>query len=180
MALPCGDFPSEHPYQRECLGCGRLVHPQRLAHLTLPCHVRRGSGIHPLHLRCLQYSHAANGVLPLSWGKFHNPAALTAHSLISSQTNQRTLEQMNLLFAADSPWVWEAEKNYKILVEENPELVQAATRGSMAAGDLEAHLRKMSTWSGGEKRRASLAPRRLSEVGLQDGKTKKTQQIEEK
>ncbi|KAL8825778.1 MAG: hypothetical protein Q9170_007663 [Blastenia crenularia] len=45
------------------------------------------------------------------------------------ESNQRTLEEMNLLFAADSIWNWEAERNYKLLVEQNPELVQAAVRG---------------------------------------------------
>lgn len=45
------------------------------------------------------------------------------------ESNQRTLEEMNLLFAADSPWNWEAEKNYAILKAENPGLVQAAQRG---------------------------------------------------
>ena len=37
---------------------------------------------------------------------------------------------MNLVFAADSIWNWEAERNYRQLVEENPELVQAARKGS--------------------------------------------------
>ncbi|KAI4115826.1 MAG: hypothetical protein LQ345_003660 [Seirophora villosa] len=45
------------------------------------------------------------------------------------ESNQRTLEEMNLLFAADSIWVWDAERNYKLLVEQNPELVNAAGRG---------------------------------------------------
>lgn len=45
------------------------------------------------------------------------------------ETNQRTLEEMNLVFAADSIWNWEAERNYAILKEQNPELVQAAARG---------------------------------------------------
>ena len=45
------------------------------------------------------------------------------------ESNQRTLEEMNLLFAADSIWNWEAERNFKILKEQNPELVQAAERG---------------------------------------------------
>ncbi|KAK4696833.1 hypothetical protein P7C71_g1140, partial [Lecanoromycetidae sp. Uapishka_2] len=45
------------------------------------------------------------------------------------ESNQRTLEEMNLLFAADSIWNWEAEKNFAILKEQNPELVQAAQRG---------------------------------------------------
>lgn len=46
------------------------------------------------------------------------------------ESNQRTLEEMNLLFAADSIWNWEAEKYYKLLKERNPELVQAAERGN--------------------------------------------------
>ncbi|MCJ1407859.1 hypothetical protein MMC19_001930 [Ptychographa xylographoides] len=45
------------------------------------------------------------------------------------ESNQRTLEEMNLLFASDSIWNWEAEKNFAILKEQNPELVQAAARG---------------------------------------------------
>lgn len=66
------------------------------------------------------------------------------------ETNQRTLEEMNLVFASDSPWNWEAEKNFKILKEQNPELVQAAQRGHSVVGDME----------GG--RRASLVPRNMS------------------
>ena len=46
------------------------------------------------------------------------------------ESNQRTLEEMNLLFAADSIWNWEAERNFAILKEQNPELVQAAQRGA--------------------------------------------------
>ncbi|KAK9354065.1 general substrate transporter [Lipomyces doorenjongii] len=36
------------------------------------------------------------------------------------ESNQRTLEEMDLLFAADSPWVWAAEKNFKLLKAQNP------------------------------------------------------------
>ena len=46
------------------------------------------------------------------------------------ESNQRTLEEMNHLFASDSWWNWEAEKTYARLTEENPDLVQAARRGS--------------------------------------------------
>ncbi|KAL9009595.1 MAG: hypothetical protein Q9180_009385, partial [Flavoplaca navasiana] len=46
--------------------------------------------------------------------------------------NHRTLEEMNLVFAADSIWNWEAERNFKILKEQNPELGQAAQRGHSA------------------------------------------------
>ena len=28
------------------------------------------------------------------------------------ETNQRTLEDMDLLFAADTPWVWDAERTF--------------------------------------------------------------------
>ena len=51
------------------------------------------------------------------------------------ETNQRTLEEMNLVFASDSIWNWEAEKNFAILKEQNPQVVQAA-RGT-SVGDLE-------------------------------------------
>ncbi|KAI9842472.1 MAG: hypothetical protein M1837_007141 [Sclerophora amabilis] len=46
------------------------------------------------------------------------------------ESNQRTLEEMDLLFAADSPWVWDAESNFAKLKEQNPGLVQAAQRGN--------------------------------------------------
>jgi hypothetical protein len=42
------------------------------------------------------------------------------------ETNQRTLEEINLVFQADVPWVWTAEKEFARLKIENPELVQAA------------------------------------------------------
>ena len=45
------------------------------------------------------------------------------------ETNQRTLEEMDLLFASDSIWTWEAERNFRILKERNPELVRAAGLG---------------------------------------------------
>ena len=46
------------------------------------------------------------------------------------ETNGRTLEEMDLLFAADSPWVRDAERNFARLKEENPDLVLAASRGN--------------------------------------------------
>lgn len=71
------------------------------------------------------------------------------------ETNQRTLEEMNLLFAADTPWNWDAEANYRRLMEENPDLIQAARKGSTAA-DLEQAMRRRSS-AGGEPRKFSLA-----------------------
>ncbi|OCK94540.1 uncharacterized protein K441DRAFT_687134 [Cenococcum geophilum 1.58] len=38
--------------------------------------------------------------------------------------NQCTLEGMDLLFAADRPWVWDAEENFAKLTEQHPELIQ--------------------------------------------------------
>ncbi|KAI0143507.1 general substrate transporter, partial [Xylariaceae sp. FL1272] len=45
------------------------------------------------------------------------------------ETNQRTLEEIDLLFASSSPWVWDAEKTFSRLKQERPELVQAAKHG---------------------------------------------------
>ena len=91
------------------------------------------------------------------------------------ETNQRTLEEMNLVFASDSWFNWEAEKNYKILVEENPDLVQAARRGS-AIIDPETGLPKVDrNGSVGEKRRTSLVAgegRRPSLVTSEQGDRK--------
>ena len=69
------------------------------------------------------------------------------------ETNQRTLEEMNLVFASDSIWNWEAERNYAILKEQNPELVQAAQRGNSVIDPETGAL-------GG--RQGSLVPRNLS------------------
>jgi hypothetical protein len=44
------------------------------------------------------------------------------------ESNQRTLEDMDLLFAADSPWVWEAEKAFARLKADNPGYVETAAR----------------------------------------------------
>jgi hypothetical protein len=40
------------------------------------------------------------------------------------ESNQRTLEDMDLLFAAPTPWTWDAEKNFARLKAENPGMVQ--------------------------------------------------------
>jgi hypothetical protein len=38
---------------------------------------------------------------------------------------------MDLLFAADSPWVWDAEENFQRLREESPNIVRAARRADV-------------------------------------------------
>jgi hypothetical protein len=45
------------------------------------------------------------------------------------ESNQRTLEEMDLLFAADTPWVWDAERTFTRLKAEQPELIHAARKG---------------------------------------------------
>ncbi|OAQ61736.2 MFS monosaccharide transporter [Pochonia chlamydosporia 170] len=73
------------------------------------------------------------------------------------ESNQRTLEEMDLVFASDSIWTWEAEKNFARLKAENPQLVQAAKAGH---GEVDPEKgvdsRKASLVTG---RRASLVPR---------------------
>lgn len=44
------------------------------------------------------------------------------------ESNQRTLEDMDLLFAADTPWNWDAERTFARLKAENPDLVQGTSR----------------------------------------------------
>lgn len=53
-------------------------------------------------------------------------------SLQITQVAQITdrLQEIDLLFEADSPWVWDAEKHFARLKEENPNLVLAASRGN--------------------------------------------------
>ena len=47
------------------------------------------------------------------------------------ESNQRTLEEMDLLFAATTPWNWDAEKRFAMLKEEHPEIAQAAHSGKI-------------------------------------------------
>ena len=76
------------------------------------------------------------------------------------ETNQRTLEEMNLVFACDSIWNWNCEKEYAILKEENPDLVKAARRGNSVV-DPETGLpgSRKASYGG---RKASLAVKRGS------------------
>ena len=62
---------------------------------------------------------------------------------VSAPGNQRTLEEMDLLFAADTPWNWDAERNYNKLAEENPQILQVK-RWSQIATDNESRLRPLS------------------------------------
>lgn len=44
------------------------------------------------------------------------------------ESNQRTLEDMDLLFAADTPWNWDAERTFAQLKAGNPDLGQGTGR----------------------------------------------------
>lgn len=74
------------------------------------------------------------------------------------ESNQRTLEEMNLVFSSDSIWAWDAEKEFARLKEENPDLVQAARKGSLAV-DPETGSRRVSkagvATTAGEKKEES-------------------------
>ncbi|RMY75316.1 hypothetical protein D0862_13949, partial [Hortaea werneckii] len=75
------------------------------------------------------------------------------------ESNQRTLEEMNLVFAADSVWTWDAEKHFAKLKEQNPDLVQAARRGS-SVGEAQVGVMRRFSLEENEKegaRRVSLA-----------------------
>ena len=76
------------------------------------------------------------------------------------ETNQRTLEEMDLVFASDSIWNWEAEKNFKLLQDENPDLIQAAKRGKSVV-DPETGLKRSS--SATQPRKMSLAVQGLDD-----------------
>jgi len=58
-----------------------------------------------------------------------NALSIVAVWALYPESNQRTLEEMDLVFASDSIWTWEAEKNFARLKAENPQLVQAAKAG---------------------------------------------------
>lgn len=44
------------------------------------------------------------------------------------ESNQRTLEDMDLLFAADTPWNWDAEETFARLKEESVDFTQTPDR----------------------------------------------------
>ena len=66
------------------------------------------------------------------------------------EINQRTLEEMDLLFAAPTPWVWDAEKTFARLKAERPDLTEAAHAGK-AVVDAEAGIGGASSESEAQK-----------------------------
>lgn len=49
------------------------------------------------------------------------------------ESNQRTLEEMDALFSANTPWVWDAERNFKAMQEQDLEISQTKRRESVDA-----------------------------------------------
>ena len=47
------------------------------------------------------------------------------------ETNQRTLEEINLVFSSDSIWTWDAERNFKKMQDSARLLPAAAVAGGM-------------------------------------------------
>lgn len=62
-----------------------------------------------------------------------NALSIVAVWALYPESNQRTLEEMDLVFASDSIWVWDAEKNFAKLKDENPELIKTAKSGHRAS-----------------------------------------------
>lgn len=57
------------------------------------------------------------------------------------ESSQRTLEDMDLLFAAKTPWTWDAEKTFARLKAETPGMVQAVSRkGSLVDPEAAEHV----------------------------------------
>ncbi|KAL0260731.1 hypothetical protein SLS55_004421 [Diplodia seriata] len=54
------------------------------------------------------------------------------------ESNQRTLEEMDLLFTAETPWVWDAEKRFKELKMQMAEGAEREEEKAMEAKDAEA------------------------------------------
>lgn len=48
------------------------------------------------------------------------------------ESSRRTLEEIDMLFAAKSPFVWAAESKFEALITENPKIGQAHQRNSVA------------------------------------------------
>ncbi|PHH89605.1 hypothetical protein CDD83_5670 [Cordyceps sp. RAO-2017] len=52
------------------------------------------------------------------------------------ESNQRTLEEMDLVFSSSKIWNWEAERNFARLKSENPQLYRTAHAGCPTEGSL--------------------------------------------
>ncbi|KAI0698285.1 general substrate transporter [Cytidiella melzeri] len=58
------------------------------------------------------------------------------------ETANRTLEEMDLLFASESPWVWEEEKHFARLKAERPEFEHVRAKSAAIVGTEEADVQE--------------------------------------
>lgn len=90
---------------------------------------------------------AANVIsIPMVWALYPETNQRTLEVCIESSNTKcphllTALQEIDLLFEADSPWNWDAEKHFARLKEENPNRVLAASRGNSVV-DPEAGLKK--------------------------------------
>ena len=69
--------------------------------------------------------------IPIVWALYPESNQRTLEEMVS--LNRITADPQDLLFAADVPWNWAAEANYKKLKAEHPEIVHNAKRGENVA-----------------------------------------------
>jgi hypothetical protein len=55
------------------------------------------------------------------------------------ETSQRTLEEVNILFSAPSPWVWDAEKHFAEFQAGHPSYLAASRGNSMVDAETGLH-----------------------------------------
>ena len=87
-----------------------------------------------------------------------NALSIVAVWALYPESNQRTLEEMNLIFACDSPWTWDAEKHFAKVREANPELIKTNARPDAENGLFES--RRPSRAS-----QAAAAPKEIEQAG---------------
>lgn len=66
-----------------------------------------------------------------------NALSIVAVWALYPESNQRTLEEMDLVFASDSWWTWDAERNFAKLKAENPDLIRSSFKDAKKVGDPE-------------------------------------------
>lgn len=69
-----------------------------------------------------------------------NVASIPMIWALYPETNQRTLEEVNVLFSAASPWVWDAEKHFADFQAGNPTYISGSRHNSVT--DPETGLRR--------------------------------------
>ncbi len=65
-----------------------------------------------------------------------NVLSIVAVWALYPESNQRTLEEMDLVFASDSIWTWDAERNFAKIKAENPDLIRSH-KDTRSVGDPE-------------------------------------------